>query len=133
METNENGDVEVAAPSVVKRRKWTQQEQQRIVRAALKPGTSVPEVAQTYGAHASQVYRWRKLYRQGQREAGRGASALLPVQIVESEVKNPRRVPADSKRPATGTIQIELSRGRVFIEGAADPECVRAALERLLG
>ena len=70
------------------------------------------------------MFHWRKLYREGRLDAG--PSALLPVRITEVFETPPTPI-----APQTGTIHIELGRARIHVEGAADPETVRAILEQL--
>ncbi len=58
------------------------------------------------------------------------ASKLPPVRV--SEIPN-GRLPAEQKvsRAACGAICIEIANARIRIEGAADPDSIRAALESL--
>jgi transposase-like protein len=69
---------------------------------------------------ANQIYRWRQLYRQGllADDADKPAAEWQPVRL--------------SDVPATGgAIEIEFARGRVRIEGAAQPCMLRLVLEVL--
>ena len=106
----------------------SKQERRQIVEETLKPGASVALVARTHGVNANQLFAWRRMYRGGQLESGTSAS-LLPVQISDA-------MPAPSQRKSKsmrrGVIDIDLGHARVRIEGVADPECVRAALQSLL-
>jgi transposase-like protein len=43
-----------------KRRKWSPEERQTIVRASQKSGTTVDSAARMYGVNASQIHDWRK-------------------------------------------------------------------------
>ena len=49
--------------------------------------------------------------------------------IVEESLV-PGETPHTPAAPQAGTIHIELGRARVYIEGAADPETIRAILEQ---
>lgn len=51
---------EVVITSVERRRRWSQDEKERLVAASLEPGASVSEVARMAGLHVSQLFRWRK-------------------------------------------------------------------------
>lgn len=115
-------DIEIAARG--KRRHRSKKERRRIVEESLVPGASVAVIARDHGVNANQVFHWRKLYREGRLDVG--PSPLLPVRV--TEVFETPHTPAASQ---TGTIHIELGRARVHIEGAADPETVRAILEQL--
>jgi transposase len=115
------------------RRFRTKKERRRIVEETLKPGASVSQVARAHDVNANQVFTWRRLYRKGQLEVEQGSSTLLPVRVADSTVpvvQNARRRQPKLKR--AGVIDIDLGHARVRIEGAADPECVRAALQGLI-
>lgn len=115
-----------------KRRFRSREERRRIVEETLKPGASVSVIARAYDVNANQVFGWRKLYREGRLEVPRGSSALVPVKITET-VEKQRSTSHRERRPnRTGIIDIDLGHARIRIEGAADPDCVRAAVERLV-
>jgi transposase len=115
------------------RRVWTRQEKRQIVEATLKPDASVSVIARAHDVNANQVFRWRKLYREGHLEAEVTANKLLPVKITDVGIQKIRAVPRDkSKANKSGVIDIDLGHARVRIEGAADPDCVRAVLSGLL-
>jgi len=108
-------------------------ERRQIVEETLKPGASVSQVARAHDVNANQVFTWRRLYRKGQLEVEQGSSTLLPVRVSDSSVpalQSTRRRQPKLKRG--GIIDIDLGHARVRIEGAADPDCVRAALEGLI-
>jgi transposase len=114
----------------------TKAERRHIVEETLKPGVSVSQVARAHDVNTNQVFHWRRQYRAGWFEdVAKKATALVPVKIVqaagESLQATERKAKAKvSKRP--GSIDIDLGHARVRIEGAADPECVQAALAGLL-
>lgn len=115
------------------RRFRSKQERRQIVEETLKPGASVSQVARAHDVNANQVFTWRRLYRKGQLEEEQGSGTLLPVRVAGSIVpalESARRRQPKPKR--AGIIDIDLGHARVRIEGAADPECVRAALEGLI-
>ena len=115
------------------RRVWSKQDRLRIVEETLKPGASVALVARAHDVNANQVFKWRKQYHEGQLDVAPTASTLVPVKISDSV---PMGGSADArprgKTRRYGIIDIDLGHARVRIEGAADPDCVRAALERLI-
>jgi hypothetical protein len=55
---------------------------------------------------------------------------LLPVRIT-ADIQKPA-LRRKSKPRRTGIIDIDLGHARVRVEGPADPDCVRAALEGLV-
>jgi transposase len=102
------------------RRRRSKQERRRIVEESFEPGVSVARLARAHEVTAGQIYRWRELYRQGMLadDADPPAAEWLPVRLADG--------------PATGgSIEIELARGRVRIEGAADAGALRLVLEVL--
>jgi transposase len=120
------------------------EKKRRIVEETLRPHASVARVAQAHGVNANQVFYWRKQYRQGLLGPVKSPAALLPVQI--SDLVAPEALPAPVARSETllsslpsaeavptGTIYVELAKAKLRIEGTADPACVRAVLDCLLG
>jgi transposase len=113
-----------------KRQFRSRQERRAIVEETLKPGASVSVVARAHDVNANQVFGWRKLYREGRLEVPETSSALVPVKITEALKKLP--FPSNREAKRSGIIDIDLGHARVRIEGAADPDCVRAAVEGLI-
>jgi len=104
----------------------------QIVGETLKPGASVSAVALAHRVNANQVFKWRRQYRSGQLEIN-PSTALLPVKVcdVVPKVRRPEVRSRKSTARKSGIIEIDLGHARVRIEGWADPDCVRAALEGL--
>ena len=82
------------------------------------------------------MFKWRRQYRQGRLEIAAASttdSRLLPVKISDSlPTVRPTAGRRAVKARRVGIIDIDLGHARVRIEGAADPDCVRAALEELV-
>jgi transposase len=111
----------------------SKQERRGIVEETLRPGASVSVVARAHDVNANQVFKWRRQYREGRLEATAPSGALLPVKISDKPtVVGTRAVRRRGKTRPTGIIDIDLGHARVRIEGAADPDCVQAALDRLI-
>ena len=104
-------------------------ERRQIVEETMKPGASVSVVARAHDVNANQVFGWRKLYREGRLEIPQTMRALVPVKITDA-VEKPR--PSHREAKPSGIIDIDLGHARIRIEGAADPACVRAAVEGLV-
>jgi len=121
------------SPKTPKRRRYSVAEKRRIVEESFQPESSVARVARAHGINANQVFSWRRLYQRG-RLGGNARPAptaeLLPVTITDSPAAAVP-VPPPSSVPA-GTIQLQLPRGRLRIEGAVDPHSLRVVLELLL-
>lgn len=105
-------------------------ERRRIVEETFRPGTSVARVARSHGVRTDQVYHWRRLYRAGQLEVESGDLVAVEIADVSDTPRGSWRHRPQAS--AEGTIDIDLGHARVRIEGAAHPDCVRAALEGLI-
>jgi transposase len=115
------------------KRFWSTQEKREIVDETLRAGSSVSVVARAHDVNANQVFRWRKLYRDGQLEVEESTTGLLPVKVTDVAVQKMRpSAKQKSKFKSNGIIDIDLGHARLRIEGAADPDCVRAALAGLI-
>ena len=112
--------------AVVKRRHRSKRERRGIAEESLQPGVSVAVLARRHGVNANQVFHWRKLLREGLLEEKPAAAQLIPVRV--AEVMEQQFQPV---RSHSGSIQIELGHVRIRIEGAADPESLRAVLKQL--
>jgi transposase len=103
----------------------------QVVKESLAPGASVTRVARAHGVNANQVFSWRRLYRQGRLgSVHRAMPGLLAVQVREPAVA--LKV-SETGRTTSGTIQIELPKGRLRLTGAVDTETLRVVLEALQG
>jgi transposase len=114
-----------------KRRFRSKQERRAIVEETLKPGASVSQIARAFDVNANPVFGWRKLYREGRLEVASDSTALIPVKITQT-LEKLREAHGLPKPDRSGIIDIDLGHARVRIEGAADPDCVRAAVEGLV-
>jgi transposase len=119
-----------------KRQFRSKQERRKIVEETLKPSASVSVVARAHDVNANQVFKWRKQYREGRLDAAptsSTSSTLLPVKVSDLlPVVRPAVARRRVNTRRSGIIDIDLGHARVRIEGAIDPECVRAALESLI-
>src|SRR5688572_6280889 len=114
------------------RRCRTKAERRQIVEETMKPGASVSQVGRAHEVNANQVFHWRRQYRAGWfEEQEKKCTALLPVRITAAVTRKPGAV-GSTRAVTTGVIDIDLGHARVRVEGSADPNCVRAALEGLV-
>ena len=125
------GSMETNGNSGQRRRYRSTLERRQIVEETFQPGASVARVAQAHKINANQVFNWRKLYREGGLEAKPSADKLVPVKVSDITAKLRPASRRESRAVTAGTIDIDLGHARVRIEGAADPDCVRATLEGL--
>ena len=115
----------------------------QMVEETLAPGASVARVAQAHGVNANLLFNWRRQYRQGLLGVGtRRVPGLLAVRVAEApcapELGSGGRTGVqctntETPRTPSGTIQIELPKGRLRLTGAVDQETLRVVLEALGG
>ena len=83
-------------------------------------------VARRHGVNANQVFHWRKLLSQGRLDVKPESVQLMQVRV--AGFGEDKSLPVHQQ---TGIIQIELGRARIRVEGAVDPDMLRAVLEQL--
>ncbi len=120
------------APTTPKRRRYSIAEKRRIVEESFRPETSVARVARAHGVNANQVFSWRRLYQRGR--LGGNARPVQPAELLPVTISDPAAapIPAAPSSLASGTIQLQLPKGRLRIEGAVDARSLRLVLECLL-
>src|SRR5262245_48284820 len=109
----------------------SQQERRQIVEETLKRGASVSLVARAHDVNANQVFKWRKQYREGRLEV-ESSTSLLPVKISDAIPMLKAALRRKSRGRRSGVIDIDHGHARIRIAGAADPDCIRAAVEGLM-
>lgn len=115
----------------------------QMVEETLVPGASVARVAQAHGVNANLLFNWRRQYRQGLLGVGaRRMPGLLAVRVAEAPCAPDRgsggkagmlRTNTETSQTPSGSIEIELPKGRVRLSGSVDPETLRVVLEALKG
>jgi transposase len=113
-----------------RRRSWTVGAKRRITEESFGGRISVAELSQKYAVNANQIFQWRKQYREG-RLGDNGSAALLPV-TVSKEIVVQAASPRSSSESLTGTLKIELPKGKLRIAGRVDAGVLRVVLECLL-
>jgi len=113
--------------SVQRRRRWSREEKERIVAAALEPGAVASEVARAAGIHTSQLFRWR----QQLCERIQAPATFNPVMITSE----PGTIALPSPGPLperAGMVEIEFATGgRMRITGPVDAATVSALIKAL--
>ena len=107
---------------VGRRRRWTDEEEARIVAESLDPATTVSAVARRYGLHASQLFVWRQ---QLAAPAVRGAPAFVPVVVAEDGAVAPAEM--------AGRMEIALGSAVVRVGADVDAAALRRVLEVVRG
>ena len=122
--------------SVERRRRWSQDEKERLVAASLEPGAAcVSEVARMAGLHVSQLFRWRK---ELCKRSETSIAPLVPVKIGPSVVPRgvaeaPLTTAPERRRRSQGIIEIDLSSGhRIRVDGDVNGEALRRILDTLV-
>ena len=124
--------IDPESTEAAQRRRYSIAEKRRIVEQTLVPGVSVARVARERGVNANLVFGWRRQYQRGLLGGDVQPAALLPVTVSEAPMALAPAPPV-SAPTAPGIIQLQLPKGRLRIEGAADPASLRLVLECLLG
>jgi transposase len=124
--------------SVERRRRWSQEDKERLVAACLEPGAVLSEIARAAGIHVSQLFRWRKELCQIEEPSMQVSSTLVPVIVSEAApaVQPPAlEAPAPSQpRRKRSDVTIELGRGRrVRVDSDIDTEELGRILDCVLG
>jgi transposase-like protein len=107
-------------------RSWPEALKREVVAASFAPGGSVSVIARRYDVNANQVFRWRKLFRDGpDAPADPTAPQLVPVIVTaESDV-----APAPS---AVDTIEIVVGdKYRIRVGSGVDGKALRRVLDVL--
>jgi transposase len=105
----------------------TKAERRAIVEETLVPGASVSRVARRHDVNANQVFRWRKLYSEGQLGT---TTNFLPVKIANEPTLEARK--ENDLLPGSGTMEIQLCKGTLRIFGSVDVLTLRAVIESLV-
>lgn len=136
---------------VERRRRWSRQEKQRIVRESLAPDAVVSDVARRNEVAASLIYVWRRQALAGSMD-GFHPVRIIAEQLVASETtsadrhvvleareptgteahvpeRQQRPEPAPTTTPARSGIEVTLPGGAVVrVDGAVDAKALRAVL-----
>jgi transposase len=107
-----------------RRRRWPEEERQKIVAAAFGPGASVAAVARQYDVATSLIYKWR----QQAQSANTCGSSFTPAVVMDEPARLSVKVGSDD-----GTsISVTLPDGtRVGIGATASASLVTAILRAL--
>jgi transposase len=144
MDSSSTVAVEPACAAAPKRRRRSIEERRRIVEETYQPKASVARVARSHGVNANQVFYWRRLYQRGLLGGQAAATAtLVPVTVADAvpvvKLASTRQSAAEHSSPvaapsvSVGVIHLDLPKGRLRIQGPADPGSLRVVLESLLG
>lgn len=131
--------------SVERRRRWSQEDKERLVAACLEPGASVSEVARAAGCHVSQLFRWRKQLCtiSDSTATDRATPAPAPSpQFVPVTISNAVSLPSPDQpsepappqraRRKPSIVTIELGRGkRIRVDSDIDTEALGRILDLL--
>jgi transposase len=120
---------------VVARCRYGAEFKRQVVRMSLAPGASAAKIALEHQLNANLLFKWRRLYLRQISGAPAESVKLLPVTVGEVAqgpvAETARRRPRGRSR--SGTIEIELPGGRIWLSGANDIEWVRAVLDMVRG
>jgi transposase len=111
----------------VRRRRWTPDEKAQILTESLVPGVQVSDVARRYNLNRGLLQTWR---RQALRAASdQPVAAFVPIRRDNDDLALPAAasMPGAPAAPA-GTIDVEIGRARVRVQGAVDLDALRQVL-----
>ncbi|WCK16337.1 transposase [Agrobacterium tumefaciens] len=102
--------------SVERRRRWSRDDQERLVAACLEPGAVLSEIDRAAGIHVSQLFRWRKELCQIEEPRLESAGTLTPVIVSEAataiQPTATETLAPPQPRGKRSDVMIELGRGR---------------------
>lgn len=81
--------------SVERRRHWTPEEKRALVEEAEQPGMSISLVARKHNISASQIFKWRRLMREGALcavKGDQGATSLGEMKQLQAKVRELERL-----------------------------------------
>jgi transposase len=105
-----------------RRRRWSDEDRDRILTAAFAPGAIVADIARQFEVSTSLIYKWRE-----QVLAVRAGAAFAPAVLATEAPPASVSAPLDA-----AAILVELANGtRLKIGTVASPELVTAALRAL--
>jgi len=111
-----------------RKNRWrTKAERRAIVEETLVPGASVSRVARRHDVNANQLFRWRKLYREGRLDT---TANFLPVKVAQE--LSVEAVNEEDRTVRPGTMEIKLCKGTLRIFGSVDVMALRAVIESLV-
>ena len=98
---------------VARRRRWSVEEKLRIVAESLRAGASVSLVARRHGLRSNQLFRWRKMAREGAFGPLPANPPFVPVRVIGDEVPPPLR---SSSVPPSAEVSSAIGHSLVEIE-----------------
>lgn len=120
------------------RRRWTDEDKERIVAECEAPGSSVSIVARRHDLNTNMLFTWRREFRRRQSSADGNQINLVPA-VIAPNGPAPERLPPQTPQPgpevgmaqpAAGRIEIVLGNSRRII---VDQDVSSAALARVIG
>jgi transposase len=114
---SDSGPIEVIT-SIQRRRRFSPEEKRALVEEAEQPGNSISLVARKYGINLNQLFRWRKLVREGALSAVGADENVVPA----SEVKQLKQCIRELER-LLGKKTMEAEILREAIEIAREKNC----------
>ena len=111
-----------------RRRRWSEDENLKIVLESLQAPRQVAATARRYGVSRSLLLRWRRLFRPEPLDAAGQHLGFAPARVVPA----PGAPPGPIVPPNNGAIEIEFAAGtRMRITGAVDAATLKAAVAAL--
>lgn len=107
--TSTNGEIRLIT-SVERRRRWSIEEKEQMVKETYLPGSSVSLIARKYGIHPCQLFKWRRLMEKGALQGISTEDDLVPKSVVRELEK---RIADLERLVGKKTLEIEILREAV--------------------
>ena len=105
-----------------RRRRWSDEDRERILAAISEPGAVIAEVARREDVCTSLIFKWRRELREA---VEADASGFAPVVI------EPAPASSTSSNSASAVIEVDMKEARVRIHAGAPSSAIAAALKAL--
>lgn len=118
-----------------RRRRYSQEFKQQVVKATLVPGASVARIALEHRLNTNVVFKWRRAHLRSLATSVAKVPKMLPVLVDATSNEARQHASAETKHPHVATlwesIEIKLCEARVLLKGANSIEALRSVLEAL--
>ena len=116
---------------VRRRRDWTPDEKAEIVAASMVPGSTIVDVARRYQVSRGLLWTWRRKAMAAL--TSETAPHFIPLRIAGEPRESVASIsdlaaPAVDRPQLSGSIEIEVGRTRVRVQGVVDPDALRQVL-----
>ncbi|WP_029006384.1 IS66-like element accessory protein TnpA [Azorhizobium doebereinerae] len=115
------------------RRRWTADDQARILEETLAPGAMVSAVARRHGLTPQQLFTWRREARKASETVPAFVPAVVTQEIAPASEPSPTysRPKRRGRQRRAAAIEVDVAGVRVMIENGASPSTIAAVIGAL--